>query len=454
MINFDRIANKELLLWKQDNHRKPLVLRGARQVGKTTLIRHFAKSYDHYIELNLEKSEHLEYVESSKSVQQLADLLSLEFRISYSKWKNTLLFIDEIQESSKAISFLRFFYEELSDLNVIAAGSLLEHSLHQVQHFPVGRINYLYLFPLNFQEFLLATDNQHILDRINNIPIDEVTHKIALKLFHTYCIIGGMPEIVAIYKQYKDFTRLIPVYESIWNTYKDDISKYADSKADQKIIRYVMQSASAIVDQRVKFQNFGNSNYKSREIGEALRSLDLAKVIQIIYPCTSTETPALPDQKKSPRLQILDTGILNFDLNIQTQLLTMEDLSSAYKGAIIPHLITQEFISLNKRNYQKPKFWVRDKTQSSAEVDLVRVFNGMLIPIEIKSGATGSLRSLHQFINQANHCFGVRIYGGKFKIETSKTRKGKKFHLMNLPYFLGTFIDEYLKYFIDQKKVN
>ncbi|MEX2485269.1 MAG: AAA family ATPase [Brumimicrobium sp.] len=451
MIDFKRVAYKELILWKEDDHRKPLVLRGARQVGKTTMVRQFAKAFDHYIELNLEKLEHLEYIESSKNVQQLADILSLEFKIPSSKWKNTLLFIDEIQESQKAIGFLRLFYEELSALNVIAAGSLLEHSLHQVQHFPVGRINYLYLFPLNFQEFLIATENQQILDRINHIPVDEVTHKVALKLFHTYCIIGGMPEIIANYRQHSDLTRLVPIYESIWNTYKDDISKYAESRTNQKIIRHVMQSASALVDQRVKFQNFGNSNYKSREIGEAFRSLDMAKIIQIIYPCTNTETPALPDQKKSPRLQILDTGILNFDLNIQAQLLTMDDLSSAYKGAIIPHLITQELISLNKGSYQKPKFWVRDKTQSSAEVDLVRVFNGMLIPIEIKSGATGSLRSLHQFIDQSTHHFAIRIYGGVFKIETSKTRKGKTFYLMNLPYYLGTFIDDYLNYFIDIK---
>ncbi|MGM0477667.1 MAG: ATP-binding protein [Bacteroidota bacterium] len=262
-MGFSRFVYNELLLWKEDAYRKPLVLRGARQVGKTTLVRQFAKVFDYYIELNLEKPEHLDYVESSKSVQQLADILSLQFKISSSEWKNTLLFIDEIQESPKAIGFLRFFHEELSDLNVIAAGSLLEHSIRQVQHFPVGRISYLYLFPLNFQEFLTATENQHILERIYNIPIDEVTHKIALKLFHTYCIIGGMPEIVANYSKYNDITRLVPIYESIWNTCKDDISKYAESKTDQKVIRHVMQSASAVVDQRVKFQNFGNSNYKS-----------------------------------------------------------------------------------------------------------------------------------------------------------------------------------------------
>lgn len=453
-MDFERKILKNLHLWKKDDNRKPLVLRGARQVGKTTIVRQFSKTYSRYIELNLEKLEHLELIEQSKSVGQLVDVISLRFKISPSEWKNTLLFIDEIQESPKAIGFLRFFHEEFSAIHIITAGSLLEHSLHKTQHFPVGRINYLYLFPLNFQEFLEVTGNEHILERMKQIPIDNVGHSEAIKLFHTYSIIGGMPEVVKNYNQYNDIKRLTPIYESIWNTYKDDISKYASSPSEQKVIQHVINSSSALVDQRIKFQNFGNSNYKSREIGEAFRSLDMAKVIQIIYPCTETEPPALPNKRKSPRLQILDTGLLNFDINIQAQLLTMDNLSSAYKGAIIPHIITQELISLNQGSYEKPKFWVRDKTQSSAEVDLVRSFKGLLIPIEIKSGATGSLRSLHQFIDQAPHNYAVRIYGGEFKIESTKTRKGKKFQLMNLPYYLGTLIDIYLYYFIGSENRN
>lgn len=448
MRRFKRHIWKDLLAWKTTAERKPLILRGARQVGKTTIARGFGTTYSHFIELNLEKSEDFNVIERSSNVQELIDVLALKNEISSDEFSDTLLFIDEIQESPKAISFLRYFYEEIPGIHVIAAGSLLEHALNKIKHFPVGRVNYLYLFPLNFQEYLLAMGKEMLLERMRKIPLDPVAHEILIKEFHTYCIIGGMPEVVANYEQHENLSILPPIYESIWNTYKDDVVKYASSKAEEKVIKHIVNSAATFVHQRVKFQNFGNSNYKSREVGEAFRNLDDAKVIQIIYPCTNVEPPAIPDFKKSPRLQFLDTGILNFDLNIQADLLLMDDLSEAYKGSLIPHIIMQEIISLNRGNYQKPNFWVRDKTQSSAEVDLILSNGAYLIPIEIKSGKTGSLKSLHQFVNKANHPFAIRIYGGKFSMEETKTPEGKPYYLMNLPYYLGTLLNDYILYFI------
>ena len=448
MGKFKRHIWKDLTSWKGTTTRKPLILRGARQVGKTTVARNFGATYTHFIELNLEKAEDFQVIERSNNAQELLSALALRNEISSSQFSKTLLFIDEIQESQKAISFLRYFYEEIPEIHVVAASSLLEHTLNKAKHFPVGRVNYLYLFPLNFQEYLLAMGKEMLLERMQEIPIDNVAHDILIKEFHTYCIIGGMPEIVANYVQNKDLSILPTIYESIWNTYKDDIVKYASSKAEENVIKHIVSSAATFVDQRVKFQNFGNSNYKSREVSEAFRSLDDTKVIQIIYPCTNVEPPVIPDFKKSPRLQFLDTGILNFDLNIQADLLLMDDLSEAYKGALIPHIITQEIISLNTGNYKKPNFWVRDKTQSSAEVDLILSYGGYLIPIEIKSGKTGSLKSLHQFINKANHPFAVRIYGGQFSIDKTTTPEGKPYFLMNLPYYFGTLLNEYIHYFI------
>src|SRR5690606_36973921 len=416
-MNFKRYVFDELVQWKATPNAKPLILRGARQVGKTTLVRSFGKSYTHFIELNLEKSEDANLVERSNSVQELVNFLALKNEISPKEFPETLLFIDEIQESEKAISFLRYFYEDLPKLNVIAAGSLLEHALKKTKNYPVGRINYLYLFPLNFQEYLEAQGKKNLLERFRNIPIDEIAHELLMKEFQTYCIIGGMPEIVANYVANQDLLVLPQTYESIWNTYKDDVIKYADSKSEENVMKHIVNTAASFVDQRIKFQNFGHSNYKSREVSEAFHNLDAAKVIQVIYPCTNVEPPILPDYKKSPRLQFLDTGILNFDLNIQADLLLMKDLSEAYKGAIIPHIINQEVLSLNTTDYKKTNFWVRDKTQSSAEVDLVIAHGKFLIPVEIKSGKTGSLKSLHQFVNQAPHQFAVRMYGGKFNIE-------------------------------------
>ncbi|MFC2086513.1 DUF4143 domain-containing protein [Bacteroidota bacterium] len=165
------------------------------------------------------------------------------------------------------------------------------------------------------------------------------------------------------------------------------------------------------------------------------------------------EVPVKPDIKKSPRIQFLDTGLLNNILEIQADMLGLKDLSYAYKGAVIPHLITQELVSLNTNRDKKPHFWVRDKAQASSEVDLIYVHKNKVIPIEIKSGATGSLKSLHQFIERTNHSFAVRIYAGEFKIEKAKTPAGTPFMLMNMPYYLGTKIPEYIEYFINNFKL-
>ena len=454
MEYIDRLKIKALNNWKSSSNRKPLVLRGARQVGKTTLINNFAKSYSQYIYLNLEKKKDLELFEAYKEIDVLIDALFLSKNKDIQKLDKTLLFIDEIQESTEAMSMLRYFYEEVSDLHVIAAGSLLEHTLSQVKNFPVGRVQYLYLFPFNFQEFLLANQQDALLKRLSSIPVNLVVHKIALSWFHKYAIIGGMPEIVKLYVAEESISILKSTYESIWATYKSDVEKYASNASESKIIKHIMNVSTSYLDERVTFQNFGKSNYKSREISEAFRHLDEAKVIQLIYPTTSMSPPVQTSFAKKPRLQFLDTGIVNYSMQIQDQLLKLESLSDAYRGAIIPHLITQELISQEDISYAKPNFWVREKRQSSAEVDLVRVYKDLLIPIEIKSGAKGTLRSLHQFIDQAKHHYGVRIYGGEFSIEAANTRSGKNFYLMNLPYYLGTYIDQYIDYFVNYVKLN
>src|SRR5690606_19368525 len=197
--SFNRHIWNELISWKEASNSKPLILRGARQVGKTTLVRSLGEIYDYFIELNLEKEEDISLIERSNNVHELVDIVALRNELTTKSLTKTLLFIDEIQESEKAISFLRYFYEDVPELNVIAAGSLLEHTLGKTKHFPVGRVNYLYLFPFNFQEYLEAMGKERLLERLHNIPIDEVAHEILMKEFHTYCIIGGMPEIVVSY---------------------------------------------------------------------------------------------------------------------------------------------------------------------------------------------------------------------------------------------------------------
>lgn len=449
-MNFKRHIYSYLEQWKASTIRKPLILRGARQVGKTTLVNDFSKTFKNNILLNLEKPKDVRFFDAYDDVNTIKDALFFEYNILNSEIGSTLLFIDEIQESPKAIQLLRYFYEEIPELYVIAAGSLLEFAMRQVKSFPVGRVEFLYLHPLNFSEFLSAIGQQQAFEQLDEIPVKDFAHTTFLDLFNTYTIIGGMPEIIKTYLLNKSIADLPKVYESIWATYKNDVEKYTTNNTERNVIKHIMDVAHLYVDQRVKFQNFGNSNYRSREVGEAFRNLDDAKIIQLIYPTTDLEAPIKPDIKKSPRLQFLDTGLINHDLKIQGELLALNDLSNAYKGAIIPHIITQEVLSLNTINYKKPHFWVREKKQSTSEIDLVYQYQDKVIPIEIKSGATGTLKSLHEFIERTNHNYAIRMYAGAFSIEEHSTpNQNKPYKLMNLPYYLGAKLPEYIAYFIN-----
>jgi len=349
-LSFKRHIFKQLEQWKANANRKPLILRGARQVGKTTLVKDFSKTFKNSILLNLEKPKDIGFFEDHDTVSSLVDTLFFEHNISNKNINNTLLFIDEIQESPKAIQLLRYFYEELPQLHVIAAGSMLEFAMKKIQSFPVGRVEYLYLHPLNFLEFLLAIKKHQAAEQLRQIPVKDFAHNTLLNLFNNYTIIGGMPEVVKTYLTNKSIADLPKVYESIWATYKNDVEKYTTNNTERNVIKHIISVAHLYADQRIKFQNFGNSNYRSREVGEAFRNLNDAQIIQLIYPTTGLDAPVKPDIKKSPKLQFLDTGLINYDLKIQGELLALNDLSFAYKGAIIPHMITQEIISLNTIN--------------------------------------------------------------------------------------------------------
>lgn len=423
-----------------------MLVRGARQVGKTTLIREFSNEFDRFVELNLEKIDDRELF-NIDNIDQLINAILLAKKVP-SKEGSFLLFIDEIQESPKAIQQLRYFYEERPDIHVIAAGSLLEFALRSVPSFPVGRIDYLYLYPMNFKEFLFAFEDEQAIEVLSQIPIPEYAHEILLKRFHTYLIVGGMPEAVAAYRAHRDFSKLSRIYNRIWKAYQDDVEKYASNETERKVIRHVIRTAPQVLD-RIKMEGFGNSKYKSREVGEALNALDLARVIRLIYPTTSVKPPLTLDFKKRPRLQLLDTGIVNYALSIQGEILALDDLSDYYRGQIIHHIVSQELTSIQEDVDFNPSFWIREKKQSDAEVDLIYQSGNKIIPIEIKAGKQGTLRSLHQFVEAADHPYAVRIYAGKFSVEEHVTpTKRKPYLLLNLPYYLGTQIPNYLEYFL------
>ncbi len=445
---FKREILRRLGDWKNKPDRKPLILRGARQVGKTTAVELFSAAYDQFISLNLEKPEEAKLFARSLPA---ADLLQA---IRFSKGLpsvqgRTLLFLDEVQNSPEAVSSLRYFYEDLPELHVIAAGSLLEIALTQKQiGVPVGRVEYALMSPLSFREFLEATGETQALEALDVIPAPVFALPRLMDLFHRFTLVGGMPEIVAHYAGNRDAVALAPLYRSLWTSFLDDIPKYARNETMKRVIRHCLEAAPLEAGERIKFAGFGKSNYRSREAGESLRTLEQAMLLHLLAPTTSTEIPLIPDRRKSPKLLFLDIGLINFTAGIQGHYFEYPDLYSFYRGRIAEMIVGQELIAADP-GHHKPVFWVREKRQAPAEVDYVLQHGSLAVPIEVKAGAKGTLKSLHQYINRCPHGFAVRLYAGPLEIVRTKTPEGKPFSLLNLPYCLAGKLGAYMGWMIE-----
>jgi uncharacterized protein len=444
---FLRLILKELEKWVAQTDRKPLVLRGARQVGKTTVVNQLAEHFEQYIYLNLELAEDVSPFEQFKDIDTLVQSLFFIRNKSLSLKGNTLLFIDEIQECPSALNTLRYFHESYPEIAVIAAGSMLESIFDKNISFPVGRVEYKVMRPVSFPEFLEAMGETAALNQLLQVPIADYAHSTLLKLFHTYALIGGMPEVVSHYIQHKDLAALNSIYDSLVASYMEDVEKYASNATQIQHIRHVISTSFSQAGKRIKFEGFGNSVYRSRDMGEALRTLEKALLLQLVYPCIDTRLPLLPDIRKSPRLQLLDSGLINYMAGIQKEILSTTDLNAEYQGILIEHLVGQELLAWQYNAMSKLYFWIREKKTSTAEMDFILPIDGKLIPIEVKSGTEGKLKSLHLFMDMAPHDLAIRFYAGEFMVTTATTPGGKTFHLLNLPYYLVSQVESYIRWF-------
>lgn len=432
---FNRDIIQELSRWAQRSNRKPLVLRGARQVGKTTAVKIFSKEFDQYIYLNLEKSEEREIFNREYPFK---DLLTTLFIYGGKKRAGgkTLIFIDEIQSSPKAIALLRYFYEEAKDLYVIAAGSLLESILYRKISFPVGRVEFMAVRPFSFCEFLNANNSQ-LAEALKQPDVPDFLHNQFTSWFKKYTTIGGMPEIVKEYvESNEDITALDTVYNSLITSYIDDVEKYAGSPAQIPYIRHVIANAFREGGKKITFEKFGDSSYRSREMKEAFRVVEKTMLIHLVHPCTSVELPVAPVIKKKPRLHILDTGLINHSLQIMGTLVFNKSINDAHRGIIAEHIVGQELLASKFSIMNRLNFWTREKAESSAEVDYILPYKGKIIPIEVKAGAIGKLRSLLRFMDEAPHSLAVRVYQGEYLVQQAKTIAGKEFTLLNLPFYM------------------
>ena len=413
-------------------------MRGARQVGKTTLVELFAKEFDVYIYLNLEVKEDAALFAADYSFEDLLAGIFFRANVSQDVTKRTLIFIDEIQNEPKAVQTLRYFYEKRPDIYVIAAGSLLESLMDRHISFPVGRIEYMALHPCTFVEFLRATGKESIADNIEQLTLPGSLHQSVLTLFKKYLIVGGLPEAVANYAKYNDFVQLNDVFNSLLSGYRDDVEKYAVKPKEQDAIRYILNYGWAAAGHRIQFAKFTSSSFKAVDVGNAFRTLEKTLLLELVYPQMSASFPILPDLKKSPKLFWLDTGLVNYVAGMQEELLFGKDTDELWNGDIAEHFVAQELLGASFTFGRKLMFWVRDAKNSQAEVDFLIRYNSHLLPIEVKTGDNAKLRSLHLFMDESKEEVALRLWNGPMTFDTVTTQSGKTFTLYNIPlYYAG-----------------
>ncbi|GHT63246.1 ATPase [Bacteroidia bacterium] len=439
---------EHLRRWSESNDRKPLILRGARQVGKTTLVEEFAKKYDVFLHLNLENPGDRRLFEDNGDVHALIDAIFF-YKDRQKTKKSVLLFIDEIQFSKPAVAILRYFYEEANYIHVIVAGSLLETVIDVRKiSFPVGRVQYLAIRPCSFLEFLNGIGEQFKTDVVKNLNAHYV-HEQIMKLFNDYVLVGGMPAAVAKFAENRDILAVKEVYDSLLVSYQDDVEKYTANNTLVKIIRIILEIGWQSAGEAITFERFGGTGFPSKEISSAFQTIQKAMLLELVYPTSEERMPLRQNFRKHPKLIWLDTGLVNYFAGIQKEVFSVKDITGVWRGRIAEHIVAQELLTLSNSLLTKRYFWRRDKHGSDAEVDFVYPFNSMAIPVEVKSGHNSKLKSLHLFMEEAPHSMAVRVCSQPFSIDEVTTQKGKKFKLINLPFYYVGVLEEVLKKYIE-----
>jgi hypothetical protein len=438
----------DLRTWKDTSDHKPIVLRGARQVGKTTLVRMLGKEFDVFYELNLERKADKDLFDRYDDIHELLRAIYFKFAKTPEKGEKTLLFIDEIQNSPEAVAMLRYFYEDANEIYVITAGSLLESLMEMRQiSFPVGRVQYMALRPCSFLEFLDGMGASFDAEAIINIEAHYI-HDRLIKRFNEYTLVGGMPEAINQYAINSDIHALKSVYDSLIESYSNDVEKYADTELKVRTIRHILNYGWSAAAETISFEKFGDSAYISRDMGNAFRTLEKAFLLELVYPITDTRLPNNPNFRLRPRLFWLDTGLVNYKAKTQSVVFDTTNITDVWRGRIAEHIVAQELLSLDNIVSANRSFWRRNKKGSEAEVDFIFIYKDLMIPIEVKSGTNSKLKSLHLFMDDAPHSIAIRVWSGNLSVDEVITQQGKVFKLINLPFYyicvIQKMIEKYL----------
>lgn len=441
-----RNAIDYLVEWKNRSTRMPLVIRGARQVGKSCLTRMFAEEhFDSFVEINLENDHSIRDDFDHESVLEIIKRLELRLGRDIIPGK-TLLFLDEIQAAPTLFAKLRYFHEELPELHVVAAGSLLEFILEEHEFsMPVGRVEYLHLGPMTFSEFLRANGKDKWGGFLDDYSIGDdfpvSLHGELTNMLRLYFCVGGMPKSVSAYVKNESLRECDIVKGSIVETYMDDFAKYGKRVNHQRLLT-VFNAVPRLVGRKFRYVNVSRDE-APRELSKALHMLELARLLNLVSHSSARGIPLDAEIKRNVfKTLVLDVGLLIYQTGLNlADLQKIDKLVSVNDGALAEQFIGQHLLYRNEL-YRTPTlhYWTREKASSNAEVDYVISVGTQIVPIEVKSGATGSLRSLNQFVSDRQLPLGIRFNKDMPSSVQSigKLTTGKKysFQFVSLPLYM------------------
>ncbi len=439
-----RSVDRELHEWSASRSRKPLILRGARQTGKTSSVRHLgATRFDLFLEINLERREDLRLAQACRSAEELLDALSARHHVDRFP-ERTLIFLDEIQEHPEAVRWLRFFKEDHPELAVIAAGSFLELRLQDRGFsFPVGRVTFQTLRPLSFFEFLDAAGSGGLRQRLlaafhdHRAPAPAI-HDLTLAALRDYLWIGGMPEAVAAWADERTPGVVVEIQESILQAFAEDLQKYRGARRAE-YLEAAFDALPAHYGKRFKYQSFV-PGYKSRPMQTALGKLESALVVSRVLPTSSLQPPLEIRRRAAAKLLPLDVGLAFFAMGGSLLDARTISLDRLLDGRMAEIFAGQQLLGTLPGYPGRLHFWVRQAAHSNAEVDYLLGDSGRLFPVEVKAAASGALRSLHQFLWRSGQELGVRLYGGPFLDERHRVQMPDgelEYRLLSLPLYLA-----------------
>ena len=441
-----RFALDYLKQWKTKARRKPVVMRGARQVGKTYLVRQLAETeFDSLLEINFERTPQAASLFESKSPQTILRLLEARYSVRLSPGKS-LLFLDEIQAAPEVFAALRYFREDLPELHVISAGSLIEFVLEEhTFSMPVGRVEYLHLGPVQFEEFLVATGRaglrQWLADYSPEDVVPEEIHRELLRSLRQYLIVGGLPEAVQAFADSGSYQECEEVKESVLATYRDDFGKYGE-RANRSRLAKVFDAIPQSVGRKFMYSHVDREE-RARDLRLALAQLCLARVA---YRVRHTDANGIPlgaeADERSFKVLFLDVGLLCRSCGLRaTDLESSEDILLINRGAVCEQFVGQHLL-YSGEFYEEPSLycWMRQKCTSSAEVDFVIPLAGTVVPVEVKAGKTGTLKSLHIFLREKRRSLGLRFNSDQPSVLDARTSlpggQNQPFRLISLPLYL------------------